>query len=45
MDPDPDYEPRFGLGSDTFRSVDMDPDPEPEELSVLSEGIEASHGD
>ncbi len=26
-------------------SLDLDPDPKPEELSILSEGIEASHGD
>ncbi len=33
--------PDFGLGSDTFGSVDLDPDPKPEELSIISEGKEA----
>ncbi len=44
VDPDLGCEPRFGLSSDTYGSVDLDPDPKPEELRVLSEGIEAPHG-
>ncbi len=44
VDPDLVCEPRFGLSSDTFGSVDLDPDPKLEELSILSEEIEASHG-
>jgi hypothetical protein len=45
VDPDPDCEPRFGLGLDTLRSVDLDPDPKPEELSILTEEIEATDPD
>ncbi len=45
VDSEPGCEHKFGLGSDAFGSIDLDPDPKPEELSILSEGIEASHGD